>query len=51
LLGGVTSLNDFRDRFYELHYLPYAAAKRRAREAAMPLGAADATNTASPAGD
>ncbi len=47
LLGGITSWQDFRDKFYELHYLPYRAARSETRVASMPLGAPQAT-TASP---
>jgi stearoyl-CoA desaturase (delta-9 desaturase) len=34
LLGGVTSWRDFRDRFFERHYLPYLASRRAPAEVA-----------------
>ncbi len=44
LLGGVSSWRNFRDKFYERHYLPYKAAQPGARVAAGPAETAAPTD-------
>jgi len=51
LIGGVTSWRNFKDKFYERHYLPYQAAQRAAREAASETAKEAARQAATPAGE